>query len=147
MPNNIQYTRNFFSDLQVLTLVLSLIGRFCNIVAFSIVYIHTAELFPTVARNEGMGGSSLFARIGSMTAPFIITLVCMILMIIYVGYFYRLFAQVYWLVIFKRFTTNLFPLISLFSTYIFIFLIVSEFVTRENRLMVHFRWCLLELCQ
>ncbi|XP_060580502.1 organic cation transporter protein-like isoform X2 [Ruditapes philippinarum] len=59
---------------EVITLVLALVGRFCNTVAFSIVYIHSAELFPTVVRNAGIGGGSVFARIGSMTAPYIVTL-------------------------------------------------------------------------
>jgi OCT family organic cation transporter-like MFS transporter 4/5 len=59
----------------ILTLVLALIGRFCISVAFSILYIHSAEIFPTVLRNAGLGGASVFAGIGSMTAPYIVTFV------------------------------------------------------------------------
>ncbi|XP_053398109.1 organic cation transporter protein-like [Mercenaria mercenaria] len=55
----------------VITLVLALIGRLCMTAAFCIEYIHGAELFPTVVRNAGMSGASLFARAGTMIAPYI----------------------------------------------------------------------------
>ena len=35
------------------------------------VYIFSAELFPTVVRNVGMGTSSLCARIGGIICPYI----------------------------------------------------------------------------
>ncbi|XP_045196377.2 organic cation transporter protein-like [Mercenaria mercenaria] len=59
---------------EVITLVLALIGRLCVTAAFSIVYIHSVELFPTVVRNAGMGGASVFARAGTMIAPYIVIL-------------------------------------------------------------------------
>lgn len=37
-------------------------------------YVYTPELFPTVARNMGVGMSSTIGRIGSMLAPFIAAL-------------------------------------------------------------------------
>ena len=40
-------------------------------------YIWSAELYPTLVRNVGMGTSSAFARIGSMTAPYIAKIVSM----------------------------------------------------------------------
>ena len=40
---------------------------------FLIVY-SSAEIFPTVIRNSGMGIVSVFARIGGMLAPFILML-------------------------------------------------------------------------
>jgi OCT family organic cation transporter-like MFS transporter 4/5 len=47
------------------------LGKFGAICAFAIIYVHAAELFPTVLRNTGIGSSSAFARIGSMLAPII----------------------------------------------------------------------------
>ena len=42
--------------------------------AFSTVYIYTAEVYPTVLRNMGIGICSSAARIGSITAPYIVNL-------------------------------------------------------------------------
>lgn len=50
-------------------------GRLCVTGAYSVAYIHSAELFPTIVRNAGMGGASLFARVGIMIAPYIVTVV------------------------------------------------------------------------
>ncbi|XP_007908562.2 putative transporter SVOPL [Callorhinchus milii] len=38
---------------------------------FTIIYIYTAEVYPTTIRSLGLGSSSSMARIGAMTAPFI----------------------------------------------------------------------------
>ncbi|XP_074554671.1 putative transporter SVOPL [Halichoeres trimaculatus] len=38
---------------------------------FSVVYIYTAEVYPTAARSLGMGFCTSFSRIGGMIAPFI----------------------------------------------------------------------------
>ncbi|XP_071448529.1 organic cation transporter protein-like [Hetaerina americana] len=42
--------------------------------AFPTNYLYSAELFPTVVRNAGVGAASMCARIGSLIAPFITTL-------------------------------------------------------------------------
>lgn len=62
----------------MITFVLTLSGRLCITGAFAVVYIQSAELFPTVVRNAGIGGASLCARLGTMIAPYIVTLVCYI---------------------------------------------------------------------
>lgn len=43
-------------------------------VSFTTVYLYSGELFPTVIRNIGVGTSSMCARIGSMVAPFVVSL-------------------------------------------------------------------------
>ncbi|XP_053396903.1 organic cation transporter protein-like isoform X2 [Mercenaria mercenaria] len=57
----------------VITVVLAMFGRLCVTGAYCVAYIHSAELFPTVVRNAGMGMASLFARLGTMIAPYIVT--------------------------------------------------------------------------
>uniref|UniRef100_A0A8C2CGL6 Solute carrier family 22 member 5 n=1 Tax=Cyprinus carpio TaxID=7962 RepID=A0A8C2CGL6_CYPCA len=57
-----------------LALVLEMAGKFGLTISFTVVYIYTAELYPTVLRNLGMGLCSSAARIGSITAPYIIFL-------------------------------------------------------------------------
>ncbi|RZC43204.1 organic cation transporter protein, partial [Asbolus verrucosus] len=54
---------------------LSCIDMFGLAVCFPTVYIYSGELFPTMVRNIGVGTSSMFARVGSMAAPFIAGLV------------------------------------------------------------------------
>uniref|UniRef100_A0A3Q0S856 Solute carrier family 22 member 5 n=1 Tax=Amphilophus citrinellus TaxID=61819 RepID=A0A3Q0S856_AMPCI len=55
-------------------LALEMTGKFGFTMAFSIVYIYTAEIYPTVLRNIGMGMCSSAARVGSITAPYVIFL-------------------------------------------------------------------------
>ena len=45
------------------------LGKFGIICVFAIIYLHAAELFPTVLRNTGLGSASMFGRVGSMLAP------------------------------------------------------------------------------
>nr|KAG5700422.1 hypothetical protein BaRGS_010335 [Batillaria attramentaria] len=58
-----------------LLLVLSNIGKLGASAAFSIIYLFSAELFPTVARNSLMGASSMIARLGGIVSPYIAQLV------------------------------------------------------------------------
>uniref|UniRef100_A0A1A7XN66 Solute carrier family 22 (Organic cation/carnitine transporter), member 5 n=1 Tax=Iconisemion striatum TaxID=60296 RepID=A0A1A7XN66_9TELE len=61
-------------SLQYVALALEMTGKFGFTMAFTIVYIYTAEIYPTVLRNVGMGMCSSAARIGSITAPYVIYL-------------------------------------------------------------------------
>jgi hypothetical protein len=44
-------------------------GKFGAASAFSIVYLYTAELYPTVVRSTAVGLCSMMARIGGISAP------------------------------------------------------------------------------
>lgn len=55
--------------------VFALIGKFGSAAAYPIVYVFSAELFPTVVRNAGMGTSSCVSRMGGMIAPYVADLV------------------------------------------------------------------------
>ncbi|XP_053397695.1 organic cation transporter protein-like [Mercenaria mercenaria] len=54
-----------------ITVVLSNVGKFGVSAAFAVIYVWSAELFPTKVRNSGMGSSSMMARVGSMISPYI----------------------------------------------------------------------------
>jgi len=55
-------------SLQILQVVLSLVGKFGASAAFFVVYLYTAELFPTSIRNQAVGTCSLVARFGGISA-------------------------------------------------------------------------------
>lgn len=59
------------NDYAIGTTVLAMLGKIGASAAFSMVYVYSGELFPTVVRNAGMGSSSCMARIGGMIAPYI----------------------------------------------------------------------------
>lgn len=48
-----------------------LVGKFCITATFATAYVYSAEIFPTVVRNVGLGTGSTIARIGSTVAPFV----------------------------------------------------------------------------
>ena len=66
----------YFAGTYVATLVLALIGKVGASAGFHLAYQYSAELFPTVVRNAGMGSCSCMARIGGIIAPFVADLVC-----------------------------------------------------------------------
>ena len=49
-------------DLIILQVFLSLVGKFGASACFAIVYVYTAELFPTIIRNTAIGACSTIAR-------------------------------------------------------------------------------------
>ncbi|XP_063063380.1 solute carrier family 22 member 13-like [Engraulis encrasicolus] len=51
--------------------VIAVLGKFFSAAAFMIVYTYTAELYPTVMRQSGVGINSMFARVGGILAPLI----------------------------------------------------------------------------
>ncbi|XP_066197782.1 organic cation/carnitine transporter 2 isoform X3 [Saccopteryx leptura] len=62
------------SDLYYLSTVLVMVGKFGVTAAFSMVYVYTAELYPTVVRNMGVGVSSTASRLGSILSPYFVYL-------------------------------------------------------------------------
>jgi hypothetical protein len=61
-----------------LPVTVGMIGKFLISMTFAIAYLYTAELFPTIVRNVAVGTASTFARIGSMSAPYIVDLLVII---------------------------------------------------------------------
>ena len=60
-----------FREYEWPVVVLNIIGRASSTGTLSVCYIYSAEIFPTVIRNVGVGSSSVWARVGPMLAPFI----------------------------------------------------------------------------
>ncbi|XP_061177668.1 organic cation transporter protein-like [Saccostrea echinata] len=58
-------------EFQWLTTTLAMIGKLGSAAAFAVIYVFSAELYPTVVRNAGMGASSCCARIGGILAPYV----------------------------------------------------------------------------
>uniref|UniRef100_A0A8C6WH63 Si:dkey-166k12.1 n=1 Tax=Neogobius melanostomus TaxID=47308 RepID=A0A8C6WH63_9GOBI len=50
---------------------LAMVGKFGITASFAVVYVYSAEIFPTVLRQTGIGVSSMFARMGGVLAPII----------------------------------------------------------------------------
>ncbi|XP_027551316.1 solute carrier family 22 member 13-like [Neopelma chrysocephalum] len=61
-------------DQPVAITVLAIIGKFTATAAFSTSYVYSAELFPTVVRQTGVGLCSTVARVAGILAPLIIPL-------------------------------------------------------------------------
>lgn len=48
-----------------------MLGKLAITSSYGAVYVFTAEQFPTVIRNVGLGACSTFARVGGVIAPYI----------------------------------------------------------------------------
>ncbi|KAJ7405785.1 Solute carrier family 22 member 13 [Willisornis vidua] len=58
-------------DQPVATTVLATIGKFASSASFSTSFVYTAELFPTVVRQTGVGLCSMSARVAGILAPLV----------------------------------------------------------------------------
>ena len=68
-----------FLGMDWLTITFVMIAKFAITSSYGAIYVFTAEQFPTVVRNVGLGASSTFARIGGVIAPYINHLVSLII--------------------------------------------------------------------
>lgn len=66
---------NIFTDMETLRILFPMIGKLCISSSFAMIYVYSAELFPTVVRNIGVGSCSMMARVGSILAPYVKELV------------------------------------------------------------------------
>lgn len=57
-----------------LKLALAIFGKMNISGSFSLIFVYTVEIFPTVLRISGLGLCSVFARIGGMVAPYVLQL-------------------------------------------------------------------------
>ena len=62
-------------DGQVIIIVFAMLIKFCMSISYYIIYIYSAEIYPTLVRQVGVGCNSSLARIGSCIAPFVKELV------------------------------------------------------------------------
>ncbi|XP_034186659.1 organic cation transporter [Osmia lignaria lignaria] len=62
------------ADAPWMVVCLAMIGKLTITSSYGAIYVFTAEQFPTVIRNVGLGASSTFARIGGVIAPYVIHL-------------------------------------------------------------------------
>ncbi|NXX19609.1 S22AD protein, partial [Podargus strigoides] len=58
-------------DQPMASTILAVIGKFTSTASFSASYVYTAELFPTVIRQTGVGLCSMSARVSGIMAPLI----------------------------------------------------------------------------
>ncbi|XP_010187286.1 PREDICTED: solute carrier family 22 member 13-like, partial [Mesitornis unicolor] len=61
-------------DQPMVTTVLATIGKFTASASFSTSYVYSAELFPTVIRQTGVGLCSMVGRVAGIIAPLILLL-------------------------------------------------------------------------
>ncbi|XP_044083942.1 solute carrier family 22 member 4 [Neovison vison] len=62
------------ADYNFLSIGLVMLGKFGITSAFSMLYVFTAELYPTPVRNMAVGVTSMASRVGSIIAPYFVYL-------------------------------------------------------------------------
>lgn len=62
------------TEMQTIRTTLACLGKGLTSASFTVVYLYTGELYPTVIRQTGMGFVSTMARVGSMAAPAVLIL-------------------------------------------------------------------------
>ncbi|XP_072020229.1 organic cation transporter protein-like [Amphiura filiformis] len=54
--------------------IVAMVGKFCISASFGLIYIFSAEIYPTVVRGIGMGLASMSARVSGILSPLILLL-------------------------------------------------------------------------
>ncbi|XP_040827368.1 solute carrier family 22 member 4 isoform X1 [Ochotona curzoniae] len=62
------------ADYSFVSIGLAMLGKFGITSAFSMLYVFTAELYPTLVRNMAVGVTSMASRVGSIIAPYFVYL-------------------------------------------------------------------------
>ena len=62
------------SENYIFSIILAMVAKFAVSVSFSIIYIYTAELYPTPVRSLGIGLSTFLGKFGCALAPILISL-------------------------------------------------------------------------
>lgn len=68
--SRLQYYALFLLGMTVVAISLEMMGKFALTITYTIVYMYTTELYPTVLRNTALGVCSMAARIGGIIAPY-----------------------------------------------------------------------------
>ena len=61
-------------EMKLLRLVAGVMGIFCMAATYNLLYIYTAELFPTTVRNAALGCASQASQLGGILAPMVVVL-------------------------------------------------------------------------
>uniref|UniRef100_A0A8C0HAL4 Solute carrier family 22 member 4 n=1 Tax=Chelonoidis abingdonii TaxID=106734 RepID=A0A8C0HAL4_CHEAB len=62
------------TDFHILSVFLVMLGKFGITSAFSMLYVYTSEIYPTIVRNMAVGATSMSSRVGSIIAPYFVYL-------------------------------------------------------------------------
>lgn len=65
----------FISRTSLFFTFMAVFGRSSITAAFAVIYMYSAELYPTLLRSSGVGICSMISRIGGISSPFLMKLV------------------------------------------------------------------------
>ena len=65
----------YLTDKGILVTVLAQTGKFLYSAAFAVVYVFTAELFPSTVRNSGLSACATLGKTATVISPYIVHLV------------------------------------------------------------------------
>lgn len=59
------------NGIQLVNITLGMLIKFCISISYYTVYIYSAEVYPTLVRQVGVGSNAAASRIGMLIAPFV----------------------------------------------------------------------------